>query len=61
MALPAMAKSELPPSIERALEEIRVELVGERPDLAHRLDRVVQQVRDDPTEPAGYVSTGEAA
>ena len=49
------------PDVERDLEDLRRDLERERPALAQRLEQVVERIKESPAEPAGYVSTGEAA
>jgi hypothetical protein len=57
-----MTKRSLAADVERDLDDLRRDLERERPALAERLENVVERIRDGaPTEPAGYVSTGEAA
>lgn len=56
-----MTQTDASASIEQALQDIQVELASDRPDLARRLGALVQQIRHEPTEPVGYISTGEAA
>lgn len=52
----------LAPDLERDLEDLRRDLERERPALAQRLEQVVERIiNESPAEPAGYVSTGEAA
>lgn len=47
---------------ERELREISAELASDRPAIARRLDAVADRLRDHGSfEPAGYVTTGEAA
>src|SRR5688572_17339990 len=52
----------LAPDVQRDLDDLQRELQQERPALAQRLEEVVERIKGDaPVEPAGYVSTGEAA
>lgn len=56
-----MARATLPEHLERELEDISSRLAEQQPDLAERLDNVVDALRDEETDPEGYVSSGEAA
>lgn len=56
-----MTRSELAPDVERKLAELRRDLDEQHPNLATRLDDVVDSLRTEPEEPAGYMSTGQAA
>lgn len=56
-----MTNRSLAPDVERELEDLRRELEHDRPALADRLEQVVDKIREAPTEPAGYLTTGEAA
>ena len=56
-----MSRRSLSPEVERDLEDLQRELERDRPALAERLGQVVERLRDDAGEPAGYVTTGEAA
>lgn len=57
-----MMNRSLAADVERDLEDLRRDLQRERPALAERLEQVVDRIRDgSPAEPAGYISTGEAA
>ena len=57
-----MTGRHLSPDIARDLEDLQRDLERERPALAARLGQVVDRLRADaPVEPAGYISTGEAA
>lgn len=56
-----MARTTLPEHLERELEAISRRLAEQQPDLAERLDSVVDALRDEAAEPEGYMSSGEAA
>lgn len=58
-----MTRRTLSPDLERDLNDLRRDLQRERPEMAERLEQVVERIRDDASsmEPADYVSTGEAA
>jgi DUF1680 family protein len=56
-----MARTFLPEHLERELQEISRRLARQQPELAERLDNVVDALRDDQPEPDGYLSSGEAA
>lgn len=57
-----MSSRPLAPDIQRDLEDLQRELERDRPALAQRLEAVVERIKEEsPSEPAGYVSTGEAA
>lgn len=56
-----MPRATLPPHLERELEDIQRRLAEHQPDLAERLEQVVDALRDDAAEPEDYLSSGEAA
>jgi Mn-dependent DtxR family transcriptional regulator len=56
-----MSRTNLPLHLERELEDIQRHLAERQPDLAERLELAVDALRDEVSEPGGYMSTGEAA
>lgn len=59
--LATMSRTVLPAHLDRELEDIQRRLMRDQPDLAERLENVVEALRSEASEPNGYLTSGEAA